>query len=87
MKIAKFKLYGSDGIWPYFEHMDGDSDWIQMSETVDVDFIDLPAELTIPPQIALIDKGIEVLRTETDEKIARLLDQKKNLLSLSHDGD
>ena len=84
MKIARFKLYGSKCIVEHKDHMDKDPDWIRLTESVEVEFTDLPPEQTIPPQIDLIDATIATLRAETAEKIGRLEDEKAKLLAITH---
>lgn len=85
MKIARCKLYGYDYIVEWHKGMGDDSDWIQLSELVEVEFVDLPPEKTIPPQIAFIDEGIKKIREEMLGKIARLEDEKSKLLALTHE--
>lgn len=85
MKIAKYKLFGSItrvDCWDDF--MEADKDYVRMSEVIEVEFVDLSPEVTIPPQIECIDAGIAKLRAEVAEKIARLEDEKSKLLAITH---
>ena len=84
MRIAKFLLYGSEGIQEYDERMDEDDDWIRTTEPIEVEFIDLPPDVTVPPQINLIDNKIAEARAEFNKVISRLEDKKKDLLAITH---
>ncbi len=87
MKIAKAELFGAIHITDWDEWKEKDDDWVRTSEVVDVKFVDLPAKEVVPLKIAIIDKGIECLRAELGEKIARLEDEKAKLLAITHESE
>ena len=85
MKIAMYILFGGapqvKGVSEWFEN---DEDYIRVTDIIEVDFIDLPPEVTIPPQLAAIDKGIAVVRAEMGAKIAGLEEQRSKLQAITH---
>lgn len=88
MKIAKFKLFeGRTRVGDWDDFMEADKDYVRMSEVMEVEFVDLPPEMTIPPQIERIDAGIAELRAEVANKIAHLEDKKSKLLAITHQPD
>ena len=86
MKLALAELFGG-GSSPreWNDRKENDIDYVRTSEIIDVEFTDLPDEIVVPAKVAVIDRGIEGLRAELGEKIARLEDEKAKLLAITHE--
>jgi len=84
MKVAKVKLFGNEMITGWEDYMEDDQDWIRLSEVVEVDFIDLPPEVTIPPQVAFIEAKITEARERFGEVMSKLEGEKAKLLAITH---
>ena len=86
MKIAMAELFGGRPVpRKWTDHKEIDSDYVRTSEIIEVEFVDLPDEIVVPAKVAVIDRGIEGLRAELGEKIARLEDEKAKLLAITHE--
>lgn len=61
------------------------SGMIRTTEWEEVTFRPLPAETTIPPQLAALDKAEAELRGRFQEKLNELTNRRASLLALTHD--
>lgn len=84
--IAKWKLCGNPVINEVFDYMEKDPDWIQISEVVEVEFVDLPREITVPLEIDAIDRKIKEAREKFADAIGGLELRRAKLLAISSDG-
>ena len=83
MEIAQYKRMGDynyETVQEVSEYYEDGTDWVRISTIVDVDFVPLPAEVTVPKEIACFEKEKQELRVKhlqvinaIDEKISKLL--------------
>jgi hypothetical protein len=85
MKIAQYKLYSGHHIAEVTEWRENDKDYIRLSEPVEVEFVPLPPEITVPLQIAVLDAAEQELRAKFAEKLAELSERRATLLALTHE--
>ena len=84
MKIARYKAKYSEIICEFSEDEEDSVDYIRNSEVLEVEFVDLPAEVLVPKQVAALDAAIVATRTRSAQEIERLEDEKSKLLAITH---
>ncbi len=85
MKIALYTLYDSGprvGEWDDWQ--DSDSDYVRMSEVVEIDLPLLPDAETAPKRIKALDRMIESRRLEAAARIAPLEEKKSKLMAIPY---
>ena len=92
-RIAMFQR-GADRAWQTVfaripDAIDGD-DWtiepyVRISEWMDVEFIELPAESTVPAQLAMLERKAEEVKAEFAAKLREIADARASLLALTHE--
>ena len=85
MKIAIYDCGYGESVWEATDYRENDTDSTRITEILEVELVDLPPEIVVPEKVARIDRGIEGLRAELGEKIARLEDEKAKLLAITHE--
>jgi hypothetical protein len=73
--------YGSEIVSSYFE----ESDWIQISEPIEVTFTLLSKETRLLNEISLIENQLTEIQEEALRKMEALKERKQQLLALTHD--
>lgn len=85
MKIAQFKSpSGSAWILTEKETTHAYSEYVRMSEWVEVEFAPLPPEETVPAELGIIAKAEVELRNRFQVALDDLLVRRANLLALTH---
>ena len=59
---------------------------VRISEWVSVEFPALPPEVTVPAQIAALDRQAEEVKAEFTAKLREIADAKASLLALTQEG-
>ena len=87
MKIAIYKSSSLNfsQIIEVEDYYENSTDHTRLTEPLEIEFIYLPPEVTIPPQLAALDA--QILREDTlhHEKVTKLKEQKSKLLALIHE--
>ncbi len=94
-RVAMFQ-YGTDSswitAWNQRSHCGNDNDdayavdgYIRITEWVDVEFPDLPPDVTVPACIAALDRKAEEVKAEFTAKLREIADAKASLLALTHE--
>ena len=83
MEIAQYKRMGDynyETVQEVSEYYEDGTDWVRISTIVDVEFTPLPAEVTVPKEIACFEVEKEEVRVKylrvvgaIDDKISKLL--------------
>ncbi len=84
VKLAIYKSINNGGCLSFcnadiFDRFD---DYIKLSETVEVDFPDLPKEEVNSKEIAIIDKAIQNEMAKSESRLNQLKQRKQELLAL-----
>ncbi len=86
--IAKYQLYSStESIMEVSDYMEEDKDYVRLTEPLEVELIDLPAEVLVPMKIDSFNYRIKRHRDEANTKIEVLETAKAKLMALTHDPD
>ena len=86
MKIALGTLFDSnEAVFEWRDWMDEDSDYVRLSEVIEVEFTMLPKEEVVPKQVEKIDEYIAEVRAEMGAKVAKLEERKAKLLAITHE--
>ena len=59
--------------------------YTRITEWVDVEFPALPPEVTVPAQIAALDRKAEEVKAEFTAKLREIADARASLLALTHE--
>ena len=59
---------------------------IRISEWVEIEFPPLPLSVTVPAQIAALDREAKTLKQEFAERLHEIAERKASLLALTHEG-
>lgn len=86
MKIAAYKAYGAENasLYEATDWREGSSDYIRMTEIVEVDIPPLPPEATVPLELAVIDAEEKHLLAKHLTALNELNTRRANLLALTH---
>ena len=61
------------------------TDYVRITEYVEVDFPDFPLETVVGNQVSYIDKQIDEIKNKAMDEIAELQTRKAELLALKHE--
>lgn len=84
MKVAIYKAFGQEAPWEADEYRERSDAYVRLSEIAEVDFQLLPPEVTVPRELAALDRAEVELRDKFNEKLAELNMQRANLRALTH---
>lgn len=86
MKIALYKAYGNETatIYESTDWREESEAYIRMSEIIEVELLPLPAEATIPKELAVLASTERKLTNNYMEAKAHIEVRRANLLSLTH---
>ena len=84
MKVALYKAHGYEMV----KECDGYADdpingYLRISEPVEIEFVRLPPEATIPAELAQLDHMEKKLREELNGKLAAIQAKRKDLMALA----
>ena len=92
-RVAMFQR-GTDRTWQTLfarplDALDGDAwtvePYVRITEWVDVEFPALPPEVTVPAQIAALDRQAEEVKAEFTAKLREIADARASLLALTQE--
>lgn len=83
MKIALYKRHDYTIVQEVRDWLETDTDYVRLTEVVDVEFPALPAEVLIPKQLAQLDAAEAELISKHLEALSSLQSRRKDLLSLA----
>ncbi len=87
MKLAKYKhLQHEYTTIDKSGWMDGaDSGYVRLTEFVEVEFTDLPAEVTVPQEVAALEKAKEAAAVKYQGIVSTIDDKISKLLAITHE--
>lgn len=87
MKIALYQSKYSLSPHVVTDWIEEAADYVRTTEAVEVEFVDLPAEVVTASRVKSIDNEITTLRADFTQALEDLIDQKQRLLAITYDGD
>jgi hypothetical protein len=82
MKIALYQSKYCTSAHRVDKWIEGNDEYIRLTEVLEVEFVNLPAEDVVIHQVNALDKQIEDVRAEMLDRIATLQDKKSKLMAI-----
>jgi len=83
VKVALYELYGGKPeVCQTNDYRDGDSDYLRVSESLEIEIELQPDEIIIPKKLERIDAAADKVREEAQKKLNRLEEERAKLLAL-----
>ncbi len=83
MKIAIYKMGNYEHVSEMADWKETDGQYVRLTEPVEVEFMRLPQEVTIPLELAALDRAEEHLIAKHLEELKPIQSRRKDLLSLA----
>ena len=83
MKIALYQSKYCLGAHIVSDWIEGADDYVRTTEAIEVEFVDIPAEVVTAGRVKAIDSEITTLRAEFQKTLEDLMDQKQRLLAIT----
>ena len=87
--IALYKCMSADyeTIQEVEDYYESSTDFVRLTMPVEIDFMEVPKEETIPQQISYLNKKVDEIRAEAQKQISYVETKKAELLALPSLGE